>query len=73
MDFSNALIALKEGKKVTNGNWNGKDMYIAAQFPDENSKMTRPYLYIKDAQDNFVPWLCAQHDLFSENWEIFED
>lgn len=31
MDFSDALRCLKQGMIVTNGNWNGKGMYIFMQ------------------------------------------
>jgi hypothetical protein len=28
MEFENALKLMKEGKRVTNSNWNGKDQYV---------------------------------------------
>jgi hypothetical protein len=31
MDFQYALTALKEGKRVSRGGWNGKDMWICLQ------------------------------------------
>ena len=46
MNFSEALNELKSGNAVFRGGWNGKGIYIKIQFPDKNSKMTSPYIYI---------------------------
>lgn len=72
MKFEQALALLKKGSRVTNKKWNGKDMYLEMQIPDTNSKMSSPYIYIKTADNNLVPWLAAQGDLFSEDWETVE-
>jgi hypothetical protein len=48
--------------------WNGKDMYITLQCPDENSKMTQSYIYMKTADGNLVPWVASQTDLLAEDW-----
>jgi len=46
MDFSQALLEAKSGKSITRKGWNGKGMSVSIQMPDEDSKMTRPYLYM---------------------------
>ena len=66
--FSRALHTLKQGGKVARAGWNGKGMYIDMQVPDENSKMGRPYLFIKSVDDKLVPWLPSQTDLLAEDW-----
>lgn len=74
MTFSEALDHLKRGGKVSRTGWNGKGMWIQAQFPDENSKMTLPYLYINYPVDAVntpgarCPWLASQTDLMAEDW-----
>lgn len=68
--FSEALEALKKGFKVTRQGWNGKGMYLKAQFPDENSKMEKPYIYIFPGEGFTVPWVASQADLFGEDWII---
>ncbi len=68
-DFGKALDAMRLGLKVARAGWNGKGMWIALQTPDEHSKMTRPYIYMKDAQGMLVPWLASQTDLLAEDWE----
>jgi len=68
MTFEEALSAVKDGYRVTREGWNGKGQYIEMQKPTESSKMTKPYLYIKNAQGDFVPWLASQGDLLEEDW-----
>lgn len=77
MDFQYALTALKEGKKVQRSGWNGKGMWLLLQVPDENSKMTHPYIYIEYPAGHAaypngsrVPWLASQTDLMAEDWLI---
>ena len=70
--FEVALNRLKTGKRQQRKGWNGKGMYIEMQVPDENSKMTLPYIYMKTAQDDLVPWLASQSDLLSEDWCNYE-
>lgn len=68
MDFSNALLDLKKGFRITRKNWNGRGMYLELQRPDEYSKMTLPYIYMKTVNDDLVPWLASQTDLLEEDW-----
>ena len=63
MNFGQAIEKLKEGKKVARKGWNGKGMWIRIQVPTEKSKMTLPYIYMKTADDNLVPWLASQTDI----------
>ena len=73
MNFSAALILLKHGAKVCREGWNGKNMWIALQTPDNGSKMTSPYIYIKTAQGDLIPWLASQTDILAEDWsECYE-
>jgi hypothetical protein len=88
MTFDIALQYLREGKKVTREGWNGNKMlpvsmvatvenpkarmWIALQSPTETSKMTLPYLYMKTAQDDLVPFLLSQTDVLAEDWRLAE-
>ena len=71
MNFGQAIEMLKSGKKVAREGWNGK-MYLELQRPDEHSKMTLPYIYMRTAQGDFVPWLASQTDMLSEDWVTVE-
>jgi hypothetical protein len=73
--------ALYAGKKIARENWNGKGIFVAAQIPDENSKMSSPYLYIDttglqsdnaDAPRSCVPWAPSQTDMFACDWVVVE-
>jgi hypothetical protein len=70
MDFSQALLKLKSGAKISRAGWNGKGMWLNLQVPDANSKMTLPYIYMKTADDKQVPWLASQTDLLAEDWDV---
>lgn len=70
MDIGLAVKALKAKQRVARAGWNGKGMYLELQVPDEHSKMTLPYVFMKTAQGDLVPWLCSQTDLLAEDWEI---
>lgn len=73
-DFGKAIALLKEGKKVQREGWNGKGMWIATQFPDENSKMNGgPYVYISNPAGKLFPWNASQQDLFAEDWMEYID
>ena len=68
MNFGEALDHLKAGRAVRLMGWS-KDVKIKAQFPDEFSKMTAPYLYV-DSRFGKVPWIGTMIELFSEEWEV---
>ena len=68
--FSWALMALKDGERVYRSGWNGKDMWIKIERPEGGDAMTSPYIYMKTADDKFVPWLASQSDLMDEDWEV---
>ena len=71
-DFGWALKELRKGKKVARIGWNGKGMWLELQVPDEHSKMTLPYIFMKTVCDNQVPWLASQTDMLAEDWDIIE-
>lgn len=73
MTFGHALEELKRGERVTRRGWNGKGMWLMAQYPDGESLMTLPYIYMKTVHGDLVPWLASQTDLFAEDWEFAED
>ncbi len=72
--FPEAIQALLDGKteEVVNEGWNGKDMAVKLQKPDENSFMTEPYLYLEigraDTTVARMPWLASQLDMLSKKW-----
>lgn len=65
-----ALGVMREGNTVRRRGWNGKNMYLALEKPAAGSKMTLPYVFMRTAQGDFVPWLCSQSDLLADDWEV---
>jgi Protein of unknown function (DUF2829) len=72
MDIGQAVNRLRSGDRIARAGWNGKNMYLELQVPDEDSKMTLPYVYMYTAQGDLVPWLCSQTDLLANDWEIYD-
>ena len=76
VSFSVALEEVKKGKAIQRKGWNGSGLVVKAQFPDENSKMTLPYLYIEYPADAKTtpgarcPWLASQTDILAEDWSV---
>lgn len=76
-NFGKAIEELKAGRKVWREGWNGKGIHLELQVPDENSKMTIPYIFIDTtglqtnnpaAPKSRVPWLASQTDMLAEDW-----
>lgn len=70
LDFSQALIELKAGKKVSRDGWNGSGQWIKLQKPSASSKMSLPYLFIFTVQGDHVPWIASQTDLLANDWGV---
>jgi Protein of unknown function (DUF2829) len=65
-----AVKQMHNGARVRRAGWNGKGMWLELQVPDAHSKMTLPYVYMRTAQGDLVPWLCSQTDLLAIDWEV---
>lgn len=78
LSFSIALEMVKKGKSIQRSGWNGAGLVVKAQLPDENSKMSLPYLYIeypltaKTTPGARCPWLASQTDIMADDWSVIE-
>lgn len=70
INFGQAIDALKMGGRVTRVGWNGKGMWLKLQVPDTMSKMTKPYIYMRTAGEDLIPWVASQADMLAMDWEI---
>ncbi|MCP3965611.1 MAG: DUF2829 domain-containing protein [Lentisphaerae bacterium] len=70
MNFGDAFEQVKTGAGMRLPQWS-KDVVIKCQRPDENSKMTAPYLYVESRYGK-VPWKETMIELFSEDWEVIK-
>ena len=70
LNFGGALRWLWDGRKVSRAGWNGPGQFLELQTPDENSKMTLPYIFITTVSGDRVPWLASQTDLLAIDWLV---
>lgn len=85
MNFGEALVALKSGKKVCRSGWNGNGMFLFL-VPGSQFKVNRPpllgiypegkvidycpHIDMKTADEKIVPWLASQSDLLEDDWQL---
>lgn len=74
-----AVHQLLEGQKVCRSGWNGKNMWleIDQSVNDDKGASRKHYprdnfVWMKTAQNTYIPWLCSQTDLLATDWEIVE-
>lgn len=85
MGFEEALKLLKQGKKVTRSNWNGKDQYIfisnRVTITDLNGKEyvaendcfgSQVIVFVNPKLGMQVGWLASQGDMLSNDWILAE-
>lgn len=70
MTFADALHEAFNGNTISRSGWNGKGQWVGVQYPDSNSKMDEPYLYLCNTSGKLVPWVPSQGDLFAGDWDI---
>lgn len=68
-----AIKQMWNGQAVCRHGWNGRNMYVRLQVPDANSKMTQPYVFMRTADHQLVPWLCSQTDLLAMDWDFYQE
>jgi hypothetical protein len=71
VSFGKVLEYLKQSPFLNTAyrmGWNDKGQYVCLQVPDENSKMSLPYIYITTVDGKRVPWLASHTDMLSADW-----
>lgn len=81
-DFSDALMWLKEGKRVCRSGWNGKGMFLLLVAGDAwnfecdvegvDGHLASPFICMKTADDKLIPWFASQTDLLATDWQVYE-
>lgn len=87
MDFSHALLLVKDGKKLTRTSWNGQNQFIflvpgstfkvnrhplLGIYPEGTEINYRSHIDIKTADGSIVPWVSPQTDLLADDWEVVD-
>lgn len=79
MDFGAAIAALKRGSCVARDGWNGKGMWLCLVPADcyticdltiLDAPPLLPWIGMKTATGQFVPWLASQMDILAEDWRV---
>ena len=68
LSFGDALTAMECGQRAARAGWNGKDMWIAIQYPDTGSKMRSMYIFMSPVDGALVPWVASQTDILARDW-----
>lgn len=73
LNFGDALVALKAGRRVAREGWNGKGMWLEHYKPQHAVDL--PYIRMSYPvggkaypQGARVPWLASQTDMLAEDW-----
>jgi hypothetical protein len=87
MNFSEALVEIKNGKKVSREGWNGKGMFVflvpgstfkvsraplLGIYPEGTEIKYHAHVDMKTADNQVVPWLVSQTDLLADDWGVVE-
>jgi hypothetical protein len=84
LNFGGALAALKKGRRVARRGWNGKGMFLflvdSCEWSVDAESLVSyrggvgkaPWIGMKTAGDELVPWLASQTDILAEDWEIID-
>jgi hypothetical protein len=86
-DFSEALLFMRDGSRVTRAGWNAKGMFIyivpGSEFHVNRRPLNEAYpvgtglsyhahIDQKTAQGDIVPWVATQTDLLADDWSFAE-
>jgi len=84
MNFSDALLRVRAGYKVTREGWNGRGMFIflvpgstfvvnrpplLGIYPNGTEITYRPHIDMRAADGTVGVWLASQSDLLADDWK----
>lgn len=84
MNFSEALVLIKAGKRLTRLNWNGPGQFVflvngstfevnreplSLMYPPGTVIDYLPHIDIRTKQGPIVPWQASQIDLLANDWQ----
>jgi len=78
MTFGEMLVQLKAGQCALRKGWNGKEMWLKyvpgfqgkGHDSPGGSRFHAPWIGMKTAQNEFVPWLASQTDTLAKDWQL---
>jgi len=85
LNFSDALLLVRQGQKIARQGWNGKGMFLflvpgstftvnraplLGIYPEGTQVDYCPHIDMRTADGKIVPWLASQTDLLAEDWVV---
>lgn len=85
LSFSDALVAIKEGKRLAREGWNGKGMFVflvagsrfkvnrkplLGPFPEGRDVVYRGHIDLVAADGSVGPWSASNTDLLADDWVV---
>ena len=67
MDFSQALILLKHGRKLKRKGWNGKNLFVQTYKDFICGDM---FIIVNIRAATINSWVPSVSDLYAEDWEL---
>ena len=81
LNFGEALNTMRNGECVCRSGWNGKGMFLflipsgwefTCDIEGIEESITEPFICMKTAQGNLIPWLASQADILANDWEAVQ-
>ncbi len=84
MSFGHALVPLKHHLRVARAGWKGMFIYymppfnyppsatVCAVTPYPESVPCQPYIALKTAEGDVVPWIPSYADMLADDWAIID-
>lgn len=85
MTFGDALVKLKEGKRVARSGWNGKGMFVYLVPANSYKAQTdaardcfgdevpyNPYMAIKNVDHTVSTWVPSVNDALADDWMLLD-
>jgi hypothetical protein len=85
LTFGDALVLLKQGKRVSRAGWNGKGMFVymvlANSYPAQTDAdrdcfgeivLYNPYMAIKNVDHTVSTWVPSVNDALAEDWHVID-
>lgn len=76
MNFGDAILALKDGKKVARATWDHTNTWLflvpqgsTLATPTAKAQILAQFIAMKTANGPIVPWVASHYDMLAENWE----
>jgi hypothetical protein len=78
MNFGQAVMHAMDGRRVARFGWNGKGMWLqyvpatgwTLSIEGVGNLRTAPFMVMKNASGQLIPWLASQEDILAVDWTI---